>query len=165
MSTRSESWTTRTATLVVVGVVLAAALAVGLYVLAARMQEAADPATPTAASLAPAVPAERESVVVRSATAVLEAWSERELAYSSWWAQLRPLLSPGARAAYADTDPNQLPTLGDLRPVEQRGSGTTATVWFTTEAGRFGVDLSRPTRDGDWRAHRILFPGQDSMFG
>ncbi len=167
MSTSGERWTTRPASLVALGLVLAAALGVGLYVLDARMQRAVDRATtaPTAASAAPQVPAEQGSVLVGSATAVLEAWSEQELQYGWWWAELRPLLSPGARAAYAHTDPEQLPTLGEVRPVEQRSSATTATVWFATDAGRFGVDLARPSSDEDWRAHRILFPGQESMFG
>lgn len=165
MTPPAERWTTRPGTLVVLGLVLAAALGIGLYVLDTRMQEAVDTPASTAASAAPEVPAEQGSVLVESATAVLEAWSEQQLPYPWWWAELRPLLSPGARAAYAHTDPERLPTLGAVRPVEQRSAGTTATVWFATDAGRFGVDLARPASDEDWRAHRILFPGQESMFG
>lgn len=164
MTGSGERWSTRPVALVVVGVVLATALAVGLYLLDNRMQEAVDRATPTTEATVVAVPAQQGSTLVRSATAVLEAWSHRELAYPWWWAELRPLLSPGARAAYVGTDPERLPVLGELRPVAQRSSGTTATVWFRTDAGRFGVDLAR-TSDDDWRAHRILFPGQESMFG
>lgn len=167
MTGRAERWLLRPAMLVIVGVLLAAALALGLYVLDLQLQEDVDRATSTTttASTLPEVPADQGSVLVRSATAVLEAWSERGLAYDWWWAQLEPLLSPGARAAYARTDPDKLPDLGEVEPVAQRSSDTTATVWFRTAAGRFGVDLSRPTSDGDWRAHRILFPGQESMFG
>lgn len=164
MTRPEDRWSTRPAALAVVGVVLATALAVGLYLLDNRMQEAVDRASPTAEATVVQVPAQQGSALVRSATAVLEAWSHRGLTYPWWWAELRPLLSPGARAAYAHTDPDRLPVLGELRPVEQRSSGTTATVWFRTEAGRFGVDLSRSSTD-DWRAHRIVFPGQESMFG
>jgi hypothetical protein len=106
-----------------------------------------------------------ESPAVVAATAVLQAWSRPGLAYPWWWRGLEPLLSPGARAAYAHTDPEQLPTLGDLSVVEEQDGGATATVWFRTEAGRFGVDLARGGADEEWLAHRILFPGQESMFG
>ena len=109
--------------------------------------------------------ASTDADVAEAATAVLQAWSRPGLTYPWWWDGLRPLLSPGARAAYAHTDPDQLPDLGELRVVEEWHGGTTATVWFGTDAGRFGVDLARADGDGDWRAHRILFPGQESMFG
>ena len=44
------------------------------------------------------------------------------------------------------------------------GGGTTVTIYFKTAAGRFGVDMSRTDKDADWRVHRIVFPGQDSVF-
>jgi hypothetical protein len=100
-----------------------------------------------------------------AAAAVLQAWSRPGLSYAWWWDGLRPLLSPGARAAYARTDPDQLPTLGELAVVEERDAPTTATVWFHTEAGRFGVDLARSADGEAWLAQRILFPGQQSVFG
>ena len=144
------------------GVLSAAAVVLGLVVLGPDEEPARSTTAPAAASDVPETrPA---SALVTSATAVLRAWSQRGLTYPWWWAELRPLLSPGARAAYAHTDPEQLPALGELRPVEHQRSGDTATVWFRTDAGRFGVDLSRTTPDGEWRAHRILFPGQESMF-
>ena len=152
------------------------ALALAAVVLAAVLGAVAlmvswpeDPADRTApgegSSRLRVVEAQSESATVQAATAVLRAWSRPRLAYPWWWDGLEPLLSPGARAAYADTDPDKLPDLGELRPVEERQSATTATVWFTTEAGRFGVDLAQAAPDGEWRAHRILFPGQESMFG
>ena len=148
--------------LVGLGVLSAAAVVLGLVVLGPDEEPARSTTDPAAA---PAVlEARPASDVVTSATAVLRAWSHRGLTYPWWWAELRPLLSPGARAAYAHTDPEQLPVLGELRPVGQQRSGDTATVWFSTDAGRFGVDLSRTAPDGEWRAHRILFPGQESMF-
>jgi hypothetical protein len=151
----------------VAAVVLAAVIG-GLVLLRAWPDDPA--ATPPAAgssadaSTLDVIGASADSVAAEVATAVLRAWSRPGLTYPWWWDGLRPLLSPGARAAYADTDPDQLPLLGDLRVVEERRAGRTATIWFRTDAGRFGVDLARAA-DGDWRAHRILFPGEESMFG
>ncbi len=105
-----------------------------------------------------------EEPPVAAATAVLRAWSRPGLDYPWWWDGLEPLLSPGAQAAYAHTDPDRLPALGELRPVASEHDGRTATVWFRTDAGRYGVDLAQAADDGQWRAHRILFPGQESMF-
>lgn len=156
--------TPRRVLLAVLGVVVAVGLLAGLVLLAAWWQEPVEVESPgSATSAVEVVRDEPASALVTSATAVLEAWGNRGLDYPWWWAELRPMLSPGARAAYVHTDPEQLPALGEVRPVVQQTSGTTATVWFRTDAGRFGVDLSKSTADDTWRAHRILFPGQDSV--
>ena len=111
--------------------------------------------------------AARERTAVVAASTVLETWSRRDLDYDTWWAGLRPLLTPGGRQAYAHTDPAQVPELGtlELDAVDQHPGGGTATVWFTTSGGRFGVDLSRREAGGAWLANRVIFPGQESMFG
>ena len=151
----------------VAGVVLVAVVG-GLAFLLTWPDDPADRTAPavTSSTVEPGEDAaDPDSAEVVAATAVLEAWSRPGLTYPWWWDGLRPLLSPGARAAYAHTDPAQLPELGEVRPVAERRDGTTATVWFRTDAGRFGVDLARSDDETDWRAHRILFPGQESMFG
>ena len=153
----------RAVLLAVLGVVAAVGLLAGLVWLAAWWQEPVEVDAPPATSAVEVARDEPASAVVSSATAVLEAWGNRGLDYPWWWAELEPLLSPGARAAYAHTDPEQLPAIGEVRPVAEQVAGTTATVWFRTDAGRFGVDLSRTAGDDAWRAHRILFPGQDSV--
>jgi hypothetical protein len=112
------------------------------------------------------VEAEQRDEVVEAASAVLNRWSQPALAYDEWWSGLRPLLTPGGREAYSFTDPAQVPELADLTAdhVVLNPSGATATVWFETSDGRFGVDLSRKAATGTWLANRVVFPGEESMF-
>lgn len=109
--------------------------------------------------------AQRDEVVDAAAT-VLNRWSQPQLAYDAWWSEIKPLLTPGGREAYAFTDPRQVPELADLTAdhVVLNPSGATATVWFATSDGLFGVDLSRKGSTGKWLANRVVFPGEESMF-
>lgn len=106
------------------------------------------------------------SAVVEAATAVLDTWSRPGVAYAGWWRQLEPMLTPGGREAYAYTDPAQVPDLEDIEvdEVEVHDSGSTATVYFTTSEGRFGVDMSRRSPGAEWLANRVVFPDGESMF-
>jgi hypothetical protein len=112
------------------------------------------------------VEAEQRDEVVEAASAVLNRWSQPALGYDEWWSGLKPLLTPGGREAYSFTDPAQVPELADLTAdhVVLNPSGATATVWFETSDGRFGVDLSRKAATGEWLANRLVFPGEESMF-
>jgi hypothetical protein len=112
------------------------------------------------------VDSEQRDEVVEAASAVLNRWSQPALGYDEWWSGLKPLLTPGGREAYSFTDPTQVPELADLTAdhVVLNPSGATATVWFETSDGRFGVDLSRKAATGEWLANRVVFPGQESMF-
>lgn len=105
--------------------------------------------------------------VARSANEVLVAWSDRGVGYDEWWTRLEPLLTPGGREAYAFTDPEKLPDLGEItyRDLQRHRGGTTATVWFKTNAGRFGVDMSQQASGETWLANKVVFPGGRSMFG
>jgi hypothetical protein len=150
--------------LALVAVVLAAVVG-GLALFVSWPDDPTAPHRDTAGGVLRVDQPSADSTAVSTATAVLQAWSRKGLTYAWWWDGLRPLLSPGARTAYAGTDTDQLPTLGTLEVVEEREAPTNATVWFRTDAGRFGVDLARTTADDPWRAHRILFPGEESMFG
>ena len=147
-----------------VAAVLLVALLGGLFLVWSWPDDGSWSSGPSTGEVAGAPAAPVEEPPVAAATAVLRAWSRPGLSYPWWWDGLRPLLSPGAQAAYAHTDPDRLPALGELRPVASDHAGATATVWFRTDAGRFGVDLAQAADDGQWRAHRILFPGQESMF-
>ena len=117
-------------------------------------------------SAATPVEAEQRDEVVDAASAVLETWSQPTLGYDEWWAALKPLLTPGGREAYSFTDPAQVPELAELTAdhVVLNPSGATATVWFETSDGRFGVDLSHKATTGTWLANRVVFPGEESMF-
>jgi hypothetical protein len=112
------------------------------------------------------VDAAQRDEVVEAASAVLNRWSQPHLGYAKWWKGVRPLLTPGGREAYAFTDPAKVPELADLTPthVVLNPSGATATVWFDTSDGEFGVDLSRKDATGKWLANRVVFPGEESMF-
>lgn len=112
------------------------------------------------------VEAEQRDEVVDAAAAVLNRWSQPDLGYDEWWAGVKPLLTPGGREAYSFTDPAQVPELADMSAdhVVLNPSGATATVWFETSDGRFGVDLSRKGATGKWLANRVVFPGGESMF-
>lgn len=113
-----------------------------------------------------AVEAEQRDEVVEAASAVLDTWSQPTLGYDEWWTSLKPLLTPGGREAYSYTDPAQVPELAERTAdhVVLNPSGATATVWFETSDGRFGVDLSRKSATGTWLANRVVFPGEESMF-
>jgi len=112
------------------------------------------------------VEADQRDEVVDAATAVLDSWSQPALGYDEWWTGLKPLLTPGGREAYSFTDPAQVPELAEMTAdhVVLNPSGATATVWFETSDGAFGVDLSRKTATGAWLANRVVFPGEESMF-
>jgi hypothetical protein len=123
-------------------------------------------AAPGQETVAAPVDAEQRDEVVEAASALLNRWSQPDLDYDAWWKGLRPLLTPGGREAYAFTDPRKVPELADLSAdhVVLNPSGATATVWFETSDGVFGVDLSRKDATGAWLANRVVFPGQESMF-
>jgi hypothetical protein len=108
-----------------------------------------------------------ESEVAEVATAVLNAWARPNAAYDGWWRRLEPLLTPGGQQAYAYTEPAQVPELQEIEveDVVLHTPGVTATVYFTTSEGRFGVDMSRRRADATWLANRVVFPGGESMFG
>jgi hypothetical protein len=97
---------------------------------------------------------------------VLDTWSRPGVEYTGWWRQLEPMLTPGGQQAYAYTDPAQVPDLEDieLEEVVLHSPGVTATVYFTTSEGRFGVDMSRRTKGAEWLANRVVFPDGESMF-
>jgi hypothetical protein len=104
--------------------------------------------------------------VAAVAEVVLDTWSTPGADYDGWWQQLKPMLTPGGQQAYADTDPTKLPDLQaiELEEVELHDPGVTATVYFTTSEGRFGLDMSRRAKGAKWLANRVIFPDGESMF-
>jgi hypothetical protein len=102
-----------------------------------------------------------------AARRVLAVWSSPDVAYQRWWRRLSPLLTPGAREAYRLTDPRRVPRLAPIEfdKLVPGPSDDTATAFFLTRGGRFGVDVTRRDDSSPWRARRVLFPGQESMFG
>ncbi|MBJ7358178.1 hypothetical protein [Nocardioides sp.] len=126
----------------------------------------AGPVDTDRSSEAPPDETDESDEVVEAATAVLDTWSQPALRYDEWWQALEPLLTPGGREAYSFTDPTTVPELTELAAdhVVLNPSGATATVWFETSDGVFGVDLSRKSTTDTWLANRVVFPGEESMF-
>lgn len=96
---------------------------------------------------------------------ILAAWSRANLPYQRWWAGLRPLLTPEARASYAFTDPSRVPPL-TIRGTPHESASVDPfvdTVYFDTASGRFGVDLSRSSMSARWLGESIIFPGGESV--
>ena len=160
----------RVAAAVAVGVVAIAGLVIaGVVVLThhAGHHQAAQPtpssSTPTSAAPTRLPPVENHALETAGRTA-LRTWARPGLKYHAWWHDLTPLLSAGAQADYAATDPHQLPklTLQADAKVIAGPSPDTATVWVETTAGRFGVDLTRQGATAPWRTIRFLFPGEKS---
>lgn len=160
-----------------IGVVALIAIAVVLLLLALTggfgddsPETGADPSTPgqgAGPSTGGGDRSETEDEAARFARTVLTDWSRPDVGYTEWWSALRGQLSPGAQAAYAHTDPTSVPALRDteLDTVDLDDRALSGTVWFTTDEGRFGVDVSRTGDDEGWQAHRIVFPETRSMFG
>lgn len=101
---------------------------------------------------------------VAAARTALQTWARPDLPYDQWWAELEPLLSPQGRQDYAATDPAVVPQLeitGKGR-LETEHVDTSATVWFSTSAGRYGVRLARQTSTHPWLMARIYFPTSPS---
>ena len=125
-----------------------------------------EPDRPNQGATASSPVGETRTVLAETAAGVLETWSRPGADYAGWWRRLQPMLTPGGQEAYAQTDPAQLPRLEDiaLEEVVLHPPGNAATVYFTTSAGRFGVDLSRRASDAAWLANRVVFPDGESMF-
>jgi hypothetical protein len=104
---------------------------------------------------------------VAMAKTIFATWAQPGLDYDTWWAQLKPLLSPEAEQAYAYTDPQNIPNAqitgpAKLGPIEPDSRGEIRTVTFPTNFGKFGVQVIRAAGDGPlddrWRMLSLVFP-------
>ncbi|MFC3688907.1 hypothetical protein [Aquipuribacter hungaricus] len=79
----------------------------------------------------------------------------------AWWSELARLLSPTAQQAYAGTDPANVPgrTLtGPPTVTDGAGSAYLADVVIPTDAGDYGVLLSRSAGGDRWLVERFWLP-------
>jgi hypothetical protein len=120
----------------------------------------------------PTVPAPQETAVqaeaaTQAAVDAFKAWARPTLDYDTWWAELKPHLSPEAEEAYAYTDPRNIPKIDvtgepTLGAEEHDGRGTILTVTLPTSVGTFGVQMIRGEGDGGmdsrWRLLKLQFP-------
>jgi hypothetical protein len=106
-------------------------------------------------------PASREEAT-DAATAAMTAFARPRLDAQVWWAQLSPLLTPAAAAAYAATDPRNVPArsvTGSAELVDD-SSAYLALVEVPTDAGDYVVLLAREGQDDPWLVERLLPPAQ-----
>lgn len=95
------------------------------------------------------------AAALNAASAAIALWARPGVDGTTWWHDLSPTLSAGAREAYVGTDPASI-------PVHNPGPGTLtdtssvylATVAFSTDAGAWTVLLSRQA-SGAWLVERI----------
>lgn len=116
-------------------------------------------ATPSAtSSTTPQAAADAPTAALRA----FQAWAQPELPYKAWWAGLRPLLSTAGQAAYASTDPAEIPRLkvtGAAVETDRERTAFTRLVEIPTDQGQFGLVLSRGENGtGPWLLLRIYFP-------
>ncbi len=85
--------------------------------------------------------------------------------YERWWAALKELLTPEAQESYSFTDPSRVPELSITGTPREESSGDpfVDTVYFRTDGGTFGVDLSRASVKARWMGESIIFPGGVSV--
>ncbi|MGY1689436.1 hypothetical protein [Geodermatophilus sp. SYSU D01105] len=155
---------------------LAAAAALVASLVLGGCAAAADPVQPVATSPAapspdpgdahaalpapPPPPTEDDAshqAALEAATAALTAFARPALDPGQWWAELAPLLSPTAAAAYEGTDPQAVPAsavTGPARPTPSV-SAYLATVLVPTDAGEYAVLLAREGGDSPWLVERI----------
>lgn len=89
----------------------------------------------------------------RAVTAYLSGDAE-----DAWWSEVAPLLSPVAQQAYAGTDPANVPgrvVSGPPTVTDAAGSAYLAEVVVPTDAGDYGVLLSRAATGDPWLVERF----------
>jgi len=82
-------------------------------------------------------------------------------AEEAWWFEVAPLLSPVAQQAYAGTDPANVPgrvVSGPPTVTDAAGSAYLAEVVVPTDAGDYGVLLSRAAAGDPWLVERFRVP-------
>lgn len=118
------------------------------------------------AELEPARPvpiwdAQSQASAADAAARLLRAFARPDLDAASWWAQLQPLLTPTAAAAYEFTDPANVPvrTVTAAPSEVTSSSAYLAQVTVPTDVGPYVVLLAREGAGEPWLAERITPPG------
>ena len=104
-------------------------------------------------------PAARDAATT-TAREAMSAYARPDVDQATWWADLRPLLSDAAAAAYVTVDPARVPArdvTGDPALVDDT-SPWLAGVAVPTDAGTYRMLLSRDTADAPWRVERFAPP-------
>ena len=101
----------------------------------------------------------RESATA-AAVAVMTAYARPDLPFDQWWAGLQPLLDGKATQDYAYMDPARIVASSVTGPavITDDTSAYVAFVDVPTNAGTYGVVLSRADADSPWLASRFILP-------
>lgn len=101
----------------------------------------------------------RESATA-AAVAVMTAYARPDLPFEQWWAGLQPLLDNKATQDYAYMDPARIVATSVTGPavITDDTSAYVAFVDVPTNAGTYGVVLSRADADSPWLAGRFILP-------
>ena len=144
--------------------VAAAVLLAGSLLTACSKGESPKTIPSQAASAAATWDAQGHAAAQAAAEKILRTWSRPEVSYQSWWADLKPLLSPEGQELYSYTDPANIPELKITGAGEESNNDNphVVTITFPTSEGKFGVDLSRTSLQDDWIGESIIFPGESS---
>lgn len=87
-------------------------------------------------------------------------YARPDVAYEVWWADLQPMLSAGACAAYVTVDPARIPVRQVTGPAElpEWTTPEVARVSVPTDVGSYLVVLARSDVDPVWRVERFVPP-------
>lgn len=95
-----------------------------------------------------------------AATTAVTAFARPRADPQTWWADLAPLLTPAAAAAYAGTDPRNVPArsvTGDAVLVDD-ASAYLVGVQVPTDVGACTVLLSREGQGSPWLVEQLVPP-------
>lgn len=103
---------------------------------------------------------ESRQSAIAAADAVMRAYARPDLGFDAWWAQLQPLLDQKATADYTYMDPSRIVASSITGPgaITDESSAYVAYVDVSTNAGTYGVILSRADADSPWLASRFIVP-------
>jgi len=95
-----------------------------------------------------------------AAESVMAAYARPDLSFDQWWAGLQPLLDQKATQDYAYIDPARIVASAVTGPavITDETSAYVAFVDVPTNAGTYGVILSRVDADAPWLASRFILP-------
>lgn len=95
-----------------------------------------------------------------AADTVMRAYARPDLGFEEWWAQLQPLLDQKATQDYAYMDPSRIVATTITGPpvITDETSAYVAYVDVPTNAGMYGLILSRVDGDSPWLASRFILP-------
>ncbi len=98
---------------------------------------------------------------IAAAQTVMLAYARPDLEFDEWWANLQPLLDQKATQDYAYMDPSRIVATTITGPpvITDETSAYVAYVDVPTNAGVYGLILSRVDGDSPWLASRFILPG------